>query len=78
MDKDVDTELFPDGAEVAYAGGCRFPDPVRVNEQHATCWIVSHGEDSFDSIAHYAEELRAVVEKADPAVVVTWTELHHR
>lgn len=78
MDKVSDSELFPAGEEVAYDGGCRFPEPVRLNEHHVTAWIVSQGEDAFDSIAHYAEELRAVAERADAEVVVTWTELPHR
>lgn len=78
MPTDADPELFPDGGDVAYAGGCRFPAPARVNEQHLTGWIVSQGQDAFDSIAHYANELREIAEKADPEVVATWTELPHR
>lgn len=78
MEKDVDRELFPDGTQTAFAGGCRFPAPVRVTDQHVTAWVVSHGEDAFDSIAHYAEELRRVAESADAEVAVTWTELPHR
>lgn len=77
MDKDADTDLFPSGEQIAFAGGCRFPDPIRLNPQHVTCWIVSQGQDAFDSIAHYAEELRQVAETADAEVVITWTELPH-
>lgn len=77
-EKATDTEMFPGGEEFAYAGGCRFPKPVRLNEHHVTGWLVSQGQDAFDSIAHYAEELRRMVENVDPAVVVTWTELPHR
>lgn len=78
MPTDADPELFPGGGDVAYAGGCRFPAPARVNERHLTAWIVSQGQDAFDSIAHYADELREIAEKADPEVVATWTELPHR
>ncbi|WP_158716237.1 hypothetical protein [Blastococcus sp. Marseille-P5729] len=45
---------------------------------HCERWIVSQGEDAFDSIAHHAEELRQVAEQADAEVVITWTELPHR
>lgn len=41
-------------------------------------WVVSHGEDSFDSIAHYAETIREVAEGSDSDVVAVWTELPHR
>lgn len=78
MPKYVDEDLFPDGDELAYNGGCGFPAPVRVNNEHVTCWLVSHGQDAFDSIAHYAEELRRVAENADPEVEAVWTELPHR
>ncbi len=74
----AESEMFPVGEEVAYDGGCRFPDPVRVNDRHVTAWIVSQGQDAFDSIAQYAEELRGIAEKADPDVIITWTELPHR
>ena len=43
-----------------------------------TGWIVSQGQDAFDSIALYAEELRLVAEQADREVIATWTELPHR
>lgn len=66
-----------DDTGVAFDGGCFFPAPVRVSTEHVTAWICSHGEDAFDSIAHYAEELRAVAESADPEVTATWTELPH-
>ena len=78
MPKDAESEMFPVGEEVAYDGGCRFPDPVRVNDHHVTAWSVSQGQDAFDSIAHYAEEMRGIAEKADPDVIITWTELPHR
>lgn len=42
-----------------------------------TGWIVSQGQDAFDSIAHYAEDLRLVAEHADGEVIATWTELPH-
>lgn len=78
MPTDADPELFPDGDEVAYAGGCRFPSPVRVNDRHVTGWIVSQCQDAFDPIAHYTDELREIAEQADSEVVATWTELPHR
>ena len=62
----------------AYEGGAHFPRPVRLNERHVTMWVVSHGEDSFDSIAHYAETIREVAEGSDSDVVAVWTELPHR
>lgn len=78
MDHGEDRDLFPDGEVIAYEGGCRFPTPVRVNSEHTTAWLVSTGEDAFDSIAHYANVLREVADKADADVEVTWTELPHR
>lgn len=60
-----------------FDGGARFPRPVRLNERHVTMWVVSHGEDAFDSIAHYAETIREVAEAADAEVVAVWTELPH-
>ncbi|GAB3649521.1 hypothetical protein [Corynebacterium nasicanis] len=66
---------LPREGDLGYAGGCRFPEPVRMSGEHSTGWIVSRGEDAFDSIAHYAEELRQTLEAADPDVVITWTEL---
>ncbi|MDO5668622.1 MAG: hypothetical protein Q4G50_01330 [Corynebacterium sp.] len=68
---------MPKEGELAYAGGCRFPAPVRLNDEHATARIISRGQDAFDSIAHYAEELRGILEAADADVVITWTELPH-
>lgn len=64
--------------EYAYEGGAQFPEPVRVSSRHVTLWVVSGGQDAFDSIAHYAEVLRGVAEGADPEVVAVWTELPHR
>ncbi|MDO5663093.1 MAG: hypothetical protein Q4G40_10385 [Brachybacterium sp.] len=78
MDSGTDPALFDDGAEVALFGGCRLPAPVRLNDHHVTGWIVSTGEDAFDSIADCAEELRRIAEGADGDVVATWTELPHR
>ncbi|GEM_PF-5418659 len=78
MDKDSDPELFGTDTPVGYAGGARFPAPVQVTDEHVTVWVVSHGEDAFDSTAHYARELLAVAQGADPDVRVTWTELPHR
>lgn len=69
---------LPHEAGTAHAGGCEIPEPLRLNDLHATAWIVSRGEDAFDSIAHWAEQLREVAEQADPEVEITWTELPHR
>lgn len=77
LDKAADPELFGNDAHVGIAGGCRFPKPIRVTDYHVTAWVVSRGEDAFDSIAHYANELYGVALSADPSVRVTWTELPH-
>ena len=68
---------IPQDGDLAYAGGCQFPTPVRVTGEHATARTFSSGQDAFDSIAHYAEELRGVLEAADEDVAITWTKLPH-
>lgn len=69
-----------DGADledVRYEGGCAFPRPVRRGPL-VRMWIVSSGQDAFDSIHHYAQELRRVAVAADPDVRLVWTELSPR
>ena len=66
-----------EGNEIAYEGGCEFL-PVVVNDGRSTVWIVSHGEDAFDSIAHYAGWLHDVAVRVDPAATIVWTELPHQ
>ncbi|MDO5677322.1 MAG: hypothetical protein Q4G35_07410 [Propionibacteriaceae bacterium] len=67
-----------DGERVAYEGGANFPKPVRVSDRHVTAWIVSSGQDAFDTIAHYANVMRDVAVEADAEVAAVWTELPHR
>ena len=64
------------GGIVTYEGGCRMIRPVS-NERRPTMWLVSSGEDAFDSIAHYAGQLYDVAVAVDPAVRIVWTELPH-
>lgn len=78
LPKDEEAGFVPAGTQLGYAGGCRMLAPVRVSAQHTTLWLLSHGEDAFDSIAHYADEVREVAEQADSEVEITWTELPHR
>lgn len=66
-----------EGNPIAYEGGCQFP-PIVVNEGRVTLWIVSHGEDAFDSIAHYAQHVYDTAVAADPQANIVWTELPHQ
>ncbi len=77
MEHGTDPRSFPTST-VALDGGCQFPAPVCVDEHQVTAWIVSHGEDAFDSIASHAEALRRVAEDVASDVEITWTELPHR
>lgn len=71
-------DALPREGGVTHAGGCEIPEFLRLNDLHTTAWIVSQGEDAFDSIAHWAGRLHAVAEEADDGVEITWTELPHR
>lgn len=62
--------------QVAYAGGALIPPPVET-EGRLTLWLVSRGQDAFDTIAHYADEVYEVALHLDPSVRIVWTELPH-
>ena len=65
------------GHTFAYEGGCQMIEPVFI-ERRPTLWLVSHGQDAFDSIAHYAQQVFDIAIAVDPQVRVVWTELPHQ
>ncbi|MGO0576729.1 hypothetical protein [Ornithinimicrobium panacihumi] len=71
---EVDLESY-DEADALRAGIERW---WRVEtEGRLTLWLVSHGQDAFDTIAHYADEVYEVALHLDPSVRIVWTELPH-
>lgn len=78
LSKEEALEFAPAGGDVGFGGGCLMLAPVRVGQQHTTLWLMSTGEDAFDSIVHYANVVQEIAETADSEIEITWTELPHR
>lgn len=70
-----------DGVSIdgAYAGGARFYlAPGRgADQDELSLFIHSHGEDAFDTIAHYAAEITRHLRRQTPEAAIDWVEMPH-
>lgn len=64
------------GADYAYEGGARMGRPTRIDGR-ITLRIYSSGQDAFDTIEYYANQVHDLALAVDPEVVIVWTELPH-